>query len=285
MVFPPRRSDNQLVRLAAPIALLACTLFFCAAASAPRGALPAGAQPAVLPTMVPLRLGDRIIQRNDQDDRVEWKLPAKRMQKFRKAGVIITEQRRTTIMANAKVVHVDSHGAMLQVDEHIVDVDVPRNNTTTADQTFFTHISSHGQPDSAAQTGDVTDAAMRDLPMSGSNPGHVGESWSTHLAVKTTLGSGRATFDHLIAGFEDGLAQISVSGRGKITGTEYHLPFLLPGSVRVVGTAWYDPRSGLLTQESYFVHNQLLKPAEGEQIGFDERLTVDSTAYLIRARP
>ncbi len=226
-----------------------------------------------------LRAGDQIAERAYQNDRIEWKLPAKRLAHFRKAGVIIKEERHITNSGLATVESVGLSGAVLRVHERVITMDVPRRQMTTTEQSYVTRLAL----DSRSRTShrlSIVEAAMAGLPFKTASAGHVGQHWHTQVAVMTTLGSGSAWFEHAVAGMENGLLEISVRGRGEITGLEYHLPKLLPGSIELIGSAWYDPVSGLITQESYLIHNRLLKPAEGEQIGFDELLTVDTSSRL-----
>jgi len=226
--------------------------------------------------MVPLHLGDRIAEHASLEDQVEWKLPEKRLERFRKAGVIIKEDRRITIAADALVVSARASLTSLQTHERISSFDVPRNRLTVTEESFPSSLTADNVQRATNQLSEA-EAAMVGFPITPTRPGSIGQHWRTHLTVVTTLGSGSITFNHVISSLDNGRVEIRVDGRGVITGMEYHLPKLLPGSIRLTGSAWYDPASGLVMQESYLIHNQLLKPAEGEQIGFDERLTVDST--------
>lgn len=260
--------------------LLVCVIaIFCLGVVHPYNAAQ-GSRPLGKITMVPLRVGDRISENAYLEDQVEWKLPEKRLERFRKAGVIIKEIRRITIRADAVVVAARAAGTSLQTRERISSFDVPRNRLTVTEESLPVSLAADNVQPATNQLSEA-EAAMVGFPITASRPGSIGQRWRTHLAVVTTLGSGSITFTHVILGFNNGRVEIKVDGRGVITGAEYHLPKLLPGSIRLTGSAWYDPASGLVTQESYLVHNQLLKPAEGEQIGFDERLTVDSTSRKI----
>jgi hypothetical protein len=243
--------------------------------NASRGSMP----PRTL-TMVALRVGDRIGEHAYLEDRVEWKLPEKRLERFRKGGVIIKEDRRITIAADAVVVAARAARTSLHTHERISSFDVPRSQVTVTEESFPASLTADNVQPATSQLSEA-EAAMVGFPITPARPGAVGQRWRTRLMVVTTLGSGSVTFNHVISSFNNGRAEIKIEGRGVITGTEYHLPKLLPGSIHVTGSAWYDPTSGLVTQESYLIHNQLLKPAEGEQIGFDERLTVDSTTRKI----
>ena len=264
-----------------PTSLLACVMvIFCLGATYPQSIASLGPVPLHKLTMVALHVGDRIAEHAYLEDRVEWKLPKKRLERFRKAGVIIKEDRRITIAADALVVADRAAETSLQTHERISSFDVPRNQLAVTEESFPASLAADNVQAATNQLSEA-EAAMVGFPITPARPGFVGQRWRTRLTVVTTLGSGSVTFNHVIAGFNNGRVEIKVDGRGVITGTEYHLPKLLPGSIRVTGSAWYDPASGLVTQESYLIHNQLLKPAEGEQIGFDERLTVDSTTRKI----
>ncbi len=218
-----------------------------------------------------LHAGERLVEHRFENDRVDWKLPHKRMEHFQKAGVIINEEVHLTSVTRVVVDSVEGGIAKISGDVALTSFDVPRNVTTAVNRSFVTGLRSDNVPQVGGPL-DVQDAAMTALPV---KPLHLGQRWQTRSRVMTTLGSGDAVFDHQIVSFENGLVRITVSGKGAITGSEYHLPKLLPGSIELHGDAWYDPGSGLITQESYAEHNRLLKPAEGEQIGFDEMLSVD----------
>jgi hypothetical protein len=254
----------------ARLQLVFCTAIICFTSTLCLGALTRF-------TVTPLQVGDHLTEYAYQVDKIEWKLPKKRLEHFRKAGVVIQEDHRITIVAQAVVVSTSALGPSLQTQEHIIAIDVPRQQTSAIDQDFLTPLAPDNEPRASYQFSSEAEAAMVGLPIAPKRPASVGQRWSTHLNVVTMLGSGSVTFDHVISAFTNGRVEIMVKGRGKITGTEYHLPKLLPGSIEITGTAWYDPISGLVTQESYLIHNQLLKPAEGEFIGFDEHLTVDAT--------
>jgi hypothetical protein len=227
-------------------------------------------------SIVRLRVGDTITERTSAVDRVDWRLPKARLERFRAAGVIIDEEQRVTITAQGEVVRATALGPVLHVRAEISSLDVPRQSQTHVSSTATLQLGFDNQPRSARYI-DVADAAMIGLPQTLHG---VGQRWRTRLAVDTTLGHGEATFDHEIVACSNGLVQIDVHGHGTITGLEYHLPKLLPGTIGLLGSAWLNPRLGIVTQESYAIHNTLLKPAEGEQIGFDERRTLDATAQL-----
>ncbi len=225
-----------------------------------------------------LETGQRLSAHSYQSDQIEWKLPAKRLENFKKSGVIIKEDMRTTGLLQARVKSVNGGVALLVGKLNLTTVDIPRQTTATKEQPYVALLRLDNTPVGSGLIS-VEDAAMVGLP---SHAVHVGQSWQTHLKVLSTLGSGVVVFDHRVAALDNGLLKIEVSGKGQITGTEYHLPKLLPGSIELSGAAWYNLQSGVISQESYAIHNQLLKPLEGEQIGFDEHATVDETVYTSR---
>jgi len=220
--------------------------------------------------------GEQIFEQSYENDRVDWKLPEHRMEHFRAAGVIINEEQHITTTLTAKVVSIIGGVAVLQGVANVVSHDVPRQTTQVSSDPFSAALGSDNLPVPAAAI-DIDSAAMAGLPR---QPLSVGKHWTTALAVDTTLGSGHATFDHVLVGSDNGLLEIAIRGQGRITGAEYHLPKLLPGSISLYGTAWYDPVHKLVVQESYAIHNQLLKPMEGEQNGFDEQLSVDTSTHV-----
>ena len=69
------------------------------------------------------------------------------------------------------------------------------------------------------------------------------------------------------------------STRSSITVKEYHLPSLLPGTIAMSGSAWFDSVSGLIVQESYHVANTLVKTHGTERLGFVESLDADSDVH------
>jgi hypothetical protein len=255
ILFPPRPSDNHEVITSALISML-----ITAAIASPSFTL-----------AVRLHAGEQLVERRYEVDRVDWKLPRQRMEHFQNAGVVIDEELRTTSTVRATVGSVSAGVARLSGEVSLTSIDVPRNVTVAVHKRFVTRLRSDNVPLVGGPLS-VQDAAMTMLPV---EPLHLGERWRTRSRVVTTLGSGDVVFDHQILSLDNGLVKIAVSASGTITGSEYHLPKLLPGTIALHGDAWYDLSSGLITQESYAEHNQLLKPAEGEQIGFDEQLTVD----------
>jgi hypothetical protein len=230
----------------------------------------------------PLQVGDAIAQRVDEVDRIDWRLPPDRLEHFIAAGVVIHEQRRTTTVARATIVAVNPSGSTARVTAHLQSRDVPRQTTSATTATFDLKLSANNEP-VASDRMSVEQAAIAGIPFRSGSAAHVGQRWLTRRPVSTSLGSGEATFDHHVVAIEGQRLEIGISGRGAITGAQYHLPKLLPGTIELVGAAWYDIGTGIVTQESYAIHTTLLKTPHGEQIGFDEHLTVDATARLVRA--
>jgi hypothetical protein len=226
-----------------------------------------------------LPAGERIAERIDENDRVQWKLPERRLEKFRAGGAIITEQNLITTKIAARVVSHVGAAAILQGSSNVVSIDVPRHTLQSSTEAFTTALLPDNTP-AAGGAHAIEDAAMAALPAQRVG---IGSRWSTHLHVITTLGSGDATFDHEVTGLANGRLEIAVHGHGAITGQEYHLPKLLPGTIELDGTAWYDLATHLVTAESYAIRNRLIKPMEGEESGFDERLTVDTSTHVERS--
>ncbi len=245
---------------------LACCGFGCGVAA--RGSAPTSWQ-------IGLRFhrGERIVERMYENDKTDWKLPERRLERFRKAGVIINEEDHITSLIAANVVSVVDGVALLRGTSSVTTFDVPRNHTQTSQQPFMSAVAPNNMPIALAQI-PLEDATMAELPVA---PLRLRERWRTKLSVITNLGSGHAVFDHEVMTLDNGLLEIAVRGAGAITGTEYHLPKLLPGTINIAGSAWYDPAAGLIVRESYLVHNRIIKPMDGEDSGFDERLTVDIT--------
>jgi hypothetical protein len=228
----------------------------------------------------PLRSGDTIAQRVDEVDHIDWRLPPRRLEQFEAAGVVINEQRRSTTVAQGTVVRAGREGALVRVTARTETLDVPRKTTTATTTTFNITLSSSNEP-LISDRMSVEQAATVAMPLRSGSIARVGQSWQTHVWVLTSLGSGDAEFDHHIVAIDGGRLEIDIRGRGAITGAEYHLPKLLPGTIRLAGTAWYDTATGIVTQESYAIHATLLKAPHGEQMGFDEQLWVDATARLV----
>jgi len=196
--------------------------------------------------------------------------------------VVTDEETRTTFTSRGVIVRAGRSGATVRVAAQVSTFDVPRRHAGSSEGTADLHLSLDSEPSSGARP-DVVEAAMRGTASALRSCARRGQHWITQSAVTTTLGSGSASFEHTVMHDDRGLIEIEVRGHGTITGSEYHLPKLLPGAIELAGTAWYDPRSRLVIEESYTVHNTLLKPLEGEPSGFDERLTVDTTTRLTRA--
>lgn len=212
-------------------------------------------------------------------DRTSWVLPKAKLEGFRRAGAVITEDRRTTIDSHETVEKFDGEFARLGGMAHVVTLDVPRQQSTTKNQMVRNEVTVLNHQVYDAEALEIAEAAFADLP---SAPLRIGMQWTTTERVSTALGSGALTLVHRVAGIEDSQLEVSVSGRGAITGKEYNLPRLLPGSMEVHGTGWFDPQLGYFTHESYAIHNSLLKPAGAEQIGFDETESVDIVTVLDR---
>ena len=206
-------------------------------------------------------------------DRVDWILPKKRLEEFRRSGIVINELQRTTIDGRARVGAVAGNEATLTARSHIVTVDVPRHSTGERTDTGRRRVTIYNAPAGpSAEPLDVVEAASADFPK---RPLRLGDTWRTLERVSTTLGSGMAKFTHRVTAVNRDEIAFTVSGRGTITGAEYHLPKLLPGSIELQGTARFEREGGFVSYEHYELHNRLIKPLGAEQHGFEERETVD----------
>jgi len=222
-----------------------------------------------------LHAGQRFVQRADVEDRQAWLLPAARLAAFRRAGAVINEDRRTTLVSHLTVLHATASSALIDGTTVVTTTDVPRR------QTLSTHGSARFTLDfnNRLEHGgllEVADAAMADLP---AIPVNVGGSWTTTESVTTDLGSGRLVVRHTVADVRGGIVQVDVSGAGSITGAEKDLPKLLPGTISLRGSAWFDANKGYFFLESYAIHDVLAKPAGSERIGYDETQTIDVVTY------
>lgn len=226
---------------------------------------------------IKLHAGDSIVEHRYENDRIDWTLPQKRLQHFQRAGVIVNEERHITSTAHAAVISSVKGTALLKGVALVSSLDVPRHRVTRVEQPFTVMITARNDvsPDSGMG---IEDAAMLNLP---AGQVRLGARWQTRKPVTTTLGSGSVVFDHRVDSVDNGLVRVEIHGHGEITGTEYHLPKLLPGSISMQGAAWYDLASGLVTQESYSIHDTLIKPAQREAIGFDEWRSVDVSTRRI----
>jgi hypothetical protein len=217
-----------------------------------------------------------LTERADYDDKIAWVLPKDRLDAFAAQGVVIVEEHRMSIVAIADVTRGRAGTFSYSADVTKTTVDVPRHAVDSSSATTHDVLDAQNRPVPARRI-DLESAAVVGLP-----PRSLcaGESWSTQLPVDTSLGSGVATFTHTIAGVDGDLVQIDIRAAGAITGREYNLPRLLPGSISLTGSAWYDTRRGLIVQESYLIRDRLLKTTRGKTIGFDETETVDARTTL-----
>ncbi len=239
--------------------------------------LEAAIQPARFVLAERLRTGEHLVEHRYSDDRIEWKLPHKRLEPFIRGGAIIHEERHQMIVLRAIVTRTAPGVASLAGSADRTYVDVPRHTQRFTHATFSS-VLTEGNDDPGVSMPALEDAAMTDFPRRALG---VGDCWTSRRNILTALGSGRAQFRRCVAARSGPLVRITVRANGIITGQEYHLPKLLPGSMELQGDAWYDLDRRLVTQESYRVHNRLLKPAEHESIGFDEILDVDVSTRQI----
>jgi len=222
--------------------------------------------------------GDRIVEHSYYDDHIAWVLPPDRLAVFARSGVVIDEDSRIAIVSRADVSPAARGIDRLDGTVFKTTQDMPRHRTTHSLTGFQAQITPRNELLPARRL-DLEEAGMAELPV-----GHlcVGQSWKTRLPVGTSLGSGVATVTHTITGIEGSLVQVSVTAAGVISGLEYNLPRLLPGSIEMHGTAWFDLSTHSLMHESYAVRNRLLRTVKGKTIGFDETESVDVTTHVYK---
>lgn len=225
-----------------------------------------------------LHSGAHISQHASYDDRVAWVLPPDRLEAFRRSGVVINEDRKTTV--TGRLIATKTPRGLVGMDGTLFksSEDVPRHRVARSLQDFHDVLTPRNEQ-VPARLVDVEDAGMDDYP---GRTLCIGQSWSTRLPVMTTLGSGTVSIQHTIVGIHHGLVEIEVRGAGTISGAEYNLPRLLPGSMHLSGTAWFDQASGIIAQESYILHNRLIRTVNGKTIGFLETETVDVTNHTAK---
>lgn len=219
--------------------------------------------------------GDQLVEHSNIVDRIAWVLPKQRLEAFRSQGIVVDEDVQTDILGDGRVDSVSNGIAAVTGTVTTTVVDVPRHRTATTHQLGISRVN--------AQNIEVgsTLYAVESAPMIGlpTTPLTLGSHWTTKLHVLTSLGSGNATFQHVVAAIDGARVRVDVTGAGTITGKEYNLPKLLPGTIHLSGSAWFDLASGLVEQESYSIDNTLVKPAGGESIGFVESLYADTDVH------
>ncbi len=255
------------------VAFAACTV--CAAVC-----LAAGSRPSRWTLRLGLVSGEQVVEHRYETDAIDWRLPPRRMAKFLHAGLVIHEDRHIVSLARARVVSVRPTGICLGGDASLTWQDIPRRQTQTQHAHFRVLLDGRNTPLGIGPM-PVEDAALAVLPR---RPLRLGETWTTRLRVVTNLGTGSLRFEHAIIGTDNGWIEVRIRGTGTITGAEYHLPKLLPGTIDVSGTAWYDPQAGVFVEQSYAIRNRLLKPMEGFPSGFDERRFVDIVTRVREGR-
>ena len=224
-----------------------------------------------------MQSGAHVVEHSAYDDRVAWVLPPDRLAAFARSGVVINEEKKTRITAIATVAN--TLRGMFTIDGTLdkTSEDVPRHRAEHSIEKITATLTERNDP-FPAQRLDVEEAAVTDLP---DGKACVGQKWRTHIPVMSTLGSGTATFDHTIVKNNGRLIRIDVTGAGVISGMEYNLPRLLPGHIEIAGSAWFDPVSGVFTQETYVLHNTLIRTVRGKTIGFRETETVEITTHVV----
>lgn len=222
--------------------------------------------------------GARIEAHAVYDDRVAWVLPPDRLAAFARSGVVIDEERVTTAVEHGIASDGASGSMTVRGDIRTTIVDVPRHRTRADDTAFRTTVDVHGDP-IPPQPVDLESAGMTALP---SRALCAGQTWSTKIAVITSLGSGIVVLRRTIVAVREGVVEVSVRARGSITGREANLPRLLPGSISMSGTAWFDTVRGIVRVESYQIDDRLVKTVNGKSIGFIETESVDASSSMDR---
>lgn len=171
-----------------------------------------------------LHRGEHLVAYHHSIDRIQWKLPRKRLEPFIRGGAIIHEERHQTIVLHANVARTAVGRAYLTGVADRTYVDVPRHTQSLTHATF-TSVLTQGNDDPAVRVLPIEDAAMSGLPQRALG---IGDCWTSRRDVITTLGSGRAQIRHCVAARSGALVRISVRASGIIRGEEYHLPKLLP---------------------------------------------------------
>ena len=225
-----------------------------------------------------LQPGSYVVEHATYDDRVQWVLPPDKLASFARAGVVITEDKQTRTVAAATVAPTPRDMMTLNGTIDTTVTDVPRHRTSHNSAAFTSTITPRNDP-LPARGLDLEEAGMIDLPVL---PVCLGQRWQTSVPVLTTLGSGMASIDHTVVSATANLVEIDVKGTGAITGVEYNLPHLLPGTLSITGKAWFDVVNGIVSQESYVIRNRLIKTVHDKTIGFIETETVDVTTHVGR---
>ncbi len=225
---------------------------------------------------VHMQPGSYIVEHSTYDDRVAWVLPPDKLAAFARSGVVINEDKLTRVVAVATVTSTLRNMMTLNGNIDTTVNDVPRHRTQHDNTALAATVTPRNDP-LPARPLDLEESAMVDLPVT-----HlcVGQSWRTRVPVATTLGSGIASIVHTVVSTNGSMVEIDVKGDGAITGVEYNLPHLLPGSFSISGKAWFDVVGGIVTQESYVVRNRLIRTVREKTIGFIETETVDVTTHV-----
>lgn len=223
-----------------------------------------------LALVLDLHPGSRIVERSQYDDHVNWVLPPDKLESFRRSGVVIDEDKRTTLVAETTVTQEPHHLMNLRGSLQETATDVPRHRTTHDVDQISTTVTPRNTAVPASVL-DLEEVAMVDLPQ---GPVCVGRTWRTRLPVITTLGSGTATIDHKVTKIDGRFIDVAIKGSGVISGMEYNLPRLLPGAIGISGVARYDTVARTMTSESYTVHNRLIRTVNNKTIGFLESETI-----------
>jgi hypothetical protein len=227
-----------------------------------------------------LQPGSHVVAHSTYDDRVQWVLPPDKLASFARSGVVINEDKLTSIVAVATVASPLREMTTLIGNVDTTITDVPRHRTQHLNSAISATVTPRDDP-LPARLLDLEESGMVELPVTRLC---VGQSWRTRIPVATTLGSGIASIVHTVVSATGALVEIEVKGAGTITGAEYNLPHLLPGSFSISGKAWFDVASGVVSQESYVVRNRLIRTVRDKTIGFIENETVDVSTHVGKPR-
>jgi hypothetical protein len=221
--------------------------------------------------------GARIEAHAVYDDRIAWVLPPDRLAAFAHSGVVIDEERVTTAVMRGTASAGAPGTTTVRGEIATTVVDVPRHRTQARESGFRTTVDARGDP-MPPQPVDLESAGMIGLP---ARPLCVGQSWSARIAVLTSLGSGAVVARRTVVASRDGIVEIAVRADGSITGREENLPRLLPGTISMRGTAWFDMGRGVVRVESYEIDDRLVRTIKGRSIGFIETETVDASTVIV----
>src|ERR1700730_573852 len=150
-----------------------------------------------------LHPGSHVTEHAAYDDRIAWVLPPDRLAAFARAGVVITQEKKTRIVAVATVAATTHDMLTLDGTLDTTVVDEARHRAVHSIVPLASTVTPRNEPLPAHRV-DVEDADMTELPTT-----HlcVGQSWLTRVPVITSLGSGIVSIQHTIVGVDGGLIE------------------------------------------------------------------------------